>query len=125
MLAKAKIQHILFNGDNRGYGMTLYSQLSEDNRSLTYSYSIFNPKDKQFKKQIGREIAISHFNSGQQRTLTLDNLFPNQITSKNITFLVLWDIMNSLKSSWTERHRQIRLLRNLRDYLMVRFFRLS
>lgn len=125
---KAKIQHILFEGTNTGYGMTIYSILSDDRKSVTYSYSVFNPNDRQFKKSIGREVAIEHFLRGNRKEISLTNLSPFMFSAKAIMFLILWDILSTVqeenrKNSSVKRSR--RFIRDLRDQVFQFFMSLN
>jgi len=123
-----KVQHILLEGTNRGYGLTLYSVLSHDKKSLTYSYSVFNPKDGQFKKSIGLGVALSHYVKDKRKTLDLTNVHPRLFSARTLNFLVLWDLLSEVtveSETNPKRRRSKRFIRDLRDYLFMTFTHLK
>ena len=123
-----KVQHILLEGTNRGYGLTVYSVLAYDKKSLTYSYSVFNPKDGQFKKTIGLAVALSHYIKEKRRTLDLTNVNPKLFSARTLNFLILWDILSEVtveSENNPKRRRSKRFIYDLRDYLFMTFTHLK
>ena len=90
-LPRTKIQHIRF--DYNDYGLTLFSVLSPNRDILRYSFSVFNPKDKQFIKSIGREKAIQRFKDNDVSFIDLTGTPSELFSSRYLTYLMLQQIL--------------------------------
>ena len=83
--------------------LTIVSRLDEDSNVLHYGFSLFNPKDKQWKKKIGIEKSLERLNLGKT-CLFLD---PEIVKNRNhalFSYLILSDILYHLSDPMYKKY---------------------